>query len=426
MAWYNNLGRLYERDAKGNHNYFVDSEGNWSNDATNIKIAQDHPILTGALLFRSQLFSSGKFKLKKKSDDEIIKEHWILDLLEYPNTYQTKSDFLEALAFSEIAEGKCVVWGRVLPGFDEPDELHILEQNKIKWPLSMKNDPFYDFEASKEKVIYSTGDGTTKEIPLNQLIIFYDLPNGLQTNRVEVKSRLDGLKQTLINTHDSLVAKNVILKTNGKELITGEKGQTMLSAEEQTSADNFFSNRLGLARNRLRALITRSKITWKSLHIALRDLGLDESVKVDGNLIYTTLHIPKDILSLEAKKTTYNNFKESMVSYIQNDIQSKMNSVCSKLIKQLDKTKTLKLEGSYEHLPVMQFVRIERYESVKKQADALMALRKTGISDELALEMCDFEKGTVLKPMKDENKNKNSDKSSNKKRAKGKVRQFGT
>ena len=426
MAWYNNLGRLYERDRAGNHNYFVDSEGKWSTDASNLKIAQEHPILTPALLFRSQLFSSARFILKRNSTEEKINKHWILELLENPNSYQTRSDFLEALSFNEIAEGKCVVWKKSLIGFNEPEELHILEQNKIKWPEAIKQDPFYDFETSEEKIIYSISNGSEKQIPLKDIVIFYDLPNGLAANRVEVKSRLDGLKQTLVNTHDSLVAKNIILKTNGKELITGEKGQTPLGADEKLAAENFFSKSYGLARNRLRALITRSKITWKSLHIAVRDLGLDESVKVDGNIIYTALHIPKDILSLEAKKTTYNNFKESMVSYIQNDIQSKMDSVCLKLMKSLDKKNQFSLSGSYEHLPVMQFVRIERYESIKKQADALSSLIKTGVPEELALEMCGFEKGTVLKPMKNENKNKNNDKNSRKKRIKGKVRQLAT
>lgn len=419
MAWYNNLARIYERDVKGNHNYFIDSEGKWSANATNLKISQEHPILTPALLFRSQLFSAARFEIKRKSTEEKVKNHWIIDLLDNPNSYQTRADFLEALTFNEIAEGKCVIWAKKLIGFDEPDELHILEQSKIKWPQAIKEDPFYDFNNSKEDIIYSIKDGSEKTIPLKDIIIFYDLPNGLHANRVEVKSRLDGLKQTLVNTHDSLVAKNIILKTNGKELITGEKGQTPLGADEKIEAENFFSRNYGLARNRLRALITRGKLNWKSLHIALRDLGLDESVKVDGNLIYTALHIPKDILSLEAKKTTYNNFKESMVSYIQNDIQSKMDSVCLKLMKHLDSSGLLTLHGSYEHLPVMQFVRIERYESVKKQGDALTTLRKAGVPDELALEMCDFKKGTTLKPMKDgKSKEKKSKRISLKKRYK--------
>ena len=53
------------------------------------------------------------------------------------------------------------------------------------------------------------------------------------------KSRLTGLKQTLINTNDSLKAKNIILKTNGKELITGttKEGGLQLTPDEKKKAD---------------------------------------------------------------------------------------------------------------------------------------------------------------------------------------------
>jgi len=156
-----------------------------------------------------------------------------------------------------------------------------------------------------------------------------------------------------------------------------------------------FNTGYGLSKSRKRGLITKANISWQSLHIALRDLGLDESVKVDGNIIYTALHIPKDILSLEAKKTTYNNFKESMVSYIQNEIQSSLDSFCEVINKSIPDG-DWRLTGNYNNLPVMQFVKLERYDAVKKQADALKALLDAGIPPEVALVMVDLPKTTKL------------------------------
>ena len=156
-------------------------------------------------------------------------------------------------------------------------------------------------------------------------------------------------------------------------------------------------NSYGLGFNKLRTFITRGNVTWKSMHIALRDLGLDESVKVDGNLIYTALHIPKDILSLEAKKTTYNNFKESMTSWIQNDIQSMINDIVETLYSfRMDRND--KLVASYSHLPVMQFVKKERYEATQRRAEALSSLRAAGLPDNLALKECDFDETIKLNP----------------------------
>src|SRR5690606_14893513 len=102
---------------------------------------------------------------------------------------------------------------------------------------------------------------------------------------------------------------------------------------------------------RKRGMVVSASVNHKSLHIALRDLGLDESVKTDGNIVFTALHIPKDIVSLEAKKTTYNNFKESMASYVQNEMQSTLNSFCAVVNKVLIED-GITIEGNYEHLPI--------------------------------------------------------------------------
>jgi len=100
----------------------------------------------------------------------------------------------------------------------------------------------------------------------------------------------------------------------------GGAGTFPLGDEEKRDAQGLFDSGYGLGRTRKRGFLTKANLKWQSLHIALRDLGLDESTKVDGNMIFTGLHIPKDILSLEAKKTTYDNFKQSMASYLQNEL----------------------------------------------------------------------------------------------------------
>lgn len=287
----------------------------------------------------------------------------------------------------------------------KPTSMYLLNPDLIEYPDDFKT-PLSKANSrnaiQNKKIMYDRDGPNEEEIFIRDLLFFYDSPNGIITkNMFENKSRISGLRQTLVNTKDSLLAKNIILKTNGKELITGNKNQAgsfPLSDKEKEDAEKLFFANYGMGRNRRRGLITKADLKWQSLHIALRDLGLDESVKVDGNLIYTALHIPKDILSLEAKKTTYNNFKESMVSYIQNEIQPSLNSVAAVLQILIDDP-NLQLVGSYEHLPIMQFILIERYEGVEQRGIALKALREAGLPDEVALELCDFDKGTKLKEL---------------------------
>lgn len=393
---------LFERNKNGDTIYYLDGGNEWGITGSNLHISQNHPILTPAMLFVSKVFSQAEFKIINTKNGKEVKNHWMIDKLNRPNFYQTKQDFLESSMFLMIAQGKAVVYSKKIIGMEQPEAYYLLNSDLIKWPYNFKTKMFIDSKNDtflNTEVVYDV-NGENKSIKIKDLLFFYDLPNCLDDkNFFKTGSRIDGLKQTLINTADSLTAKNIILKTNGKELITGDKAGFPLGEEEKLEAESLFNTGYGLGKSRKRGLITKANLTWKSLHIALRDLGLDESVKVDGNLIYTALHIPKDILSLEAKKTTYNNFKESMVSYIQNEIQSSMDAFTSVLQREIEEPH-FKLVGNYEHLPIMQFVLIERYDGVKKKAEALKALLDSGIPSEIALEMCGFDRTLELTPPK--------------------------
>lgn len=398
----------WNRDSSGN-NWYVENNGSGfgsGENQSNLEISQNHPILTPALLFISKLFSQAEFKVVNKETGKEEKNHWLIKLLNKPNLYQTQSDFLESLQFIQIAQGKAVGYLKRPIGFTEAediDSIYLLDSDLIEWPLKYKDSNFRSPMLSEKnknvagnEVIKYDVNGENLKIKVKDLIFFYDLPNMLQKNFYNVNSRLDGLKQTLINTNDSLIAKNIILKTNGKELISGGNNESFpLAGEDKEKAESLLQNNYGLGWFRKRGIVTKASIDYKSLHIALRDLGLDESVKVDGNLIYTALHIPKDIISLEAKKTTYNNFKESMVSYIQNEMQASTNAFSDVLNQLIDDT-DFKLVGSYEHLPIMQFILIERYEGISKKAKALNDLLITGVPKEVALEMCGFDKDLKL------------------------------
>ena len=418
----------WTRDSSGN-NWYVENGGSGfgsGENLTNLQMAQNHPILTPALLFISKLFSQAEFKVVNKETGKEDVNHWLIRLLNKPNLYQTKSDFLESLQFIQIAQGKCVGYLKRPLGFNDNediDSIYLLDSDLIDWPDNYKDSNFrspmlssrLESIAGDTEIVYDK-NGENLRIKVKDLIFFYDLPNMLQKNFYEVSSRLDGLRQTLLNTNDSLIAKNIILKTNGKELISGGNNQNFpLAGDDKEKAESLLQNNYGLGWFRKRGIVTKASINYQSLHIALRDLGLDESVKVDGNLIYTALHIPKDIISLEAKKTTYNNFKESMVSYIQNEMQANTNAFTD-VLNQLIPDSEFKLVGTFEHLPIMQFILIERYDGISRKAKALNDLLQTGIPKDVALEMCGFDKDLVLEDIRviadetvEENNNTNTE-----------------
>jgi len=396
------LNPFYSRGRNGDHIYSVTGQNGWGDNSTNLEMSQNHPILTPALLFMAKLFSQAQFSVVNKTSGKIVKNHSFLNLLQSPNYYQTQNDLFESLLFMQVAQGKSVLYLKKDITFGEAEAMYLLDSDLIEYPENFKTPKMnrtYDKTIDAQIIVYDK-EGENLKIKFGDLMFFYDLPNAMnKDNSFETRSRLDGLRQTLINTKDSLLAKNIILKTNGKELITGGNTDGFpLEDDEKAEMESLFQSNYGLSSNRKRGIITKANLTWKSLHIALRDLGLDESVKVDGNLIYTALHIPKDIISLEAKKTTYNNFKESMVSYIQNEMQSTLDAVVSVLQKEI-KEPNLKLVGSFSHLPIMQFILIEKFDGLIKKGQALSSLRSAGLPDDVALEECGYKTSITLMPL---------------------------
>jgi len=376
----------------------IAAHSEWAAFGTNLGIAQSHPILTPALLFVSKLFSQAHFEVVRESTGNPFKNSPHLQLLKNPNPHQTLPDLLESLMFMQIANGVGVIYTKKNVLRSNVNSLYVLDYSLITFPEEMKKGNFVNASQTekylKQQIIYDQ-HGENLKIKLEDLMFFYDLPNGMDKNPYKAKSRITGLKQTLINTQDSLIAKNIILKSNGKEMISGVKDGFPLSPEEKEEIEETYNSKYGVSFNRKRGIVLNAAVTHKSMHIALRDLGLDESIKVDGNIIYTALHIPKDIISLEAKKTTYNNFKESMVSYLQNEMQSSLDSFCAVFNKML-MGDGLILKGDYEHLPIMQFILIERYKGVWERVNALWMARKSGLPDNIALDLVGLDENIEL------------------------------
>ena len=87
---------FFTREADGPTFYDTKEFTGWgTNGGSNLKIAQNHPILTPALLFVSKLFAQADIHIENISTGERINNHWLLNLLKNPNYYQTGADFLE-------------------------------------------------------------------------------------------------------------------------------------------------------------------------------------------------------------------------------------------------------------------------------------------------------------------------------------------
>ena len=398
--------RVYHEKSVDGTNWYYD-DALFSGSEGNLDLCLKHPIITPAILFITRLMCQAEIVIKVKNSNERIYEHDVISLIEDPNPMQTRDDFITEIEFQKIANGVAIIYKKKGIGL-KVDSLYVLDKNCFVFDDGEEIDTNKIIYRSEYKEYLETNlvynDGFKEfNLKMKDLIFIKDVPYSKETNIFNVTSRVDGLKQTLINTKDSLIAKNIILKSNGKEMITAGKsgmGSFPFSPEEKKRVEGLMNNKYGVSFSRLRTIVSQTNLSWKSMHIALRDLGLDDSTKVDANIVFTALHIPKDIMSLEAKKTTYNNFKESMTSFIQNNIQQETDYIYNTIYESLTDNRANKISSSFRHMPIMKYILKEEYEGVKARGEALESLRRAGVPDELALMECGFDEKTELRPYK--------------------------
>jgi len=402
----------YERDLSGEDFYFDLTSPSFSGAdiGSNHDVILKHPLLTTAVEFTSQLFAQAEFWVENEKGEKDFR-HKALEPLKHIDGIMSTSDFLEAVYFNKIGYGTAVVEKvQSAVGFKDYS-VRILDTTKIIFPTVTKN-KLRRNNFDNLKVLYDR-EGENREIPIKNLMFIRDLPISpsllnVIDNEVNIKykfiskSRLDGIRQTLSNTVTSLIAKDIILKTNGKEVISSKTGVGTgfpLSDTDKKEAQDKMDASFGLGVGRNRMWITKAAIEHKSLHIPIRDLGLDESVKTDANIIYAALDIPRDIKSIDMKKASYQNQKESMVAYFQTVLMPILKDFLETWNKAFEDLlpRGSKIVGSYDNLPIMKFITEQKYKGVEARAKALISLRNAGIPDDVALEMIDLDSSIKLK-----------------------------
>ena len=178
----------YTRLKNGSHWYeYAKGGSQWSDltGKTNLEIAQNHALLTPALLFLSQLFSQADFKIYNTSTGKYRDSHWLLDLLDNPDQYQIISDFLESEMFIQVAQGRAIVYAKKRIGFNDVEAFYLLNSDLIEWPPGYNSEMLNRTQDNKIDDVEITYDsaGEDKKIKVSDLLFFYDLPNmTYQTN----------------------------------------------------------------------------------------------------------------------------------------------------------------------------------------------------------------------------------------------------
>ena len=126
--------------------------------------------------------------------------------------------------------------------------------------------------------------------------------------------------------------------------------------------------------------VTNQNIDVKHLVSDFKKLFLDEMFSADALTCLLAFEMNKDMLNYFSNgASTYENFNQSLISFIQNSTQTDANSTLNSFSQQWGLfEKGERLVASYDHLPIMQKVMNEKIDTLVKFLDTITKEKELG------------------------------------------------
>ena len=380
----------YSRLYSGAHSY-LERNGTTSfiKGIDMLEIAKQNPVLTACIEIRAKRLSQADFYIED-ANGERIENHPVIKLINDPNAHQSKQDFLKQYEWFKCAYG----WVYQRPfgavGF-KPDAMFNLRSAGVQFDRKTNNPLVYskkDVDAFyRQKFHYST-EYDRASYELKSIIPFYQLTNGLSIQNESVikgESPIVSIIKQISNIGIAGDAENVMLQTNGREVISGgtkkgELGSSLpLNVKDKNEIEKKLINGYGFGASRKRSIAVNDPIDWKSLHIPLKELGLHESIEKNADLVRSVYEVPNELYAAHTKGSTYENQKEALIGFIQGVIQPIADDLANSWTKHFDLEQT-PIKASFKHLPVMQHTEDKKADKILKIAMAYEKLTRSQLN----------------------------------------------
>lgn len=393
--WNDLINRLgYTRLSDGRHFYRL-LKSNYNNKEL-MKLALNNPITYACIEIRAKMLSQAEFFVQNANGDR-TKDHRIIELINNPNIIQSKEDFLKQYEWFKSVFGFVYQKPYGANGMDAT-AIFNLNPSFIEFPKEKSSMLVWSEDDIKkymsQKIKYKEPKQDVKNILYEDMIPFYDTSNGLfadeeNYNPITSPSRLVSALKSVHNAGLALDAENVMIRTNGRELFSGgaERGFNLgaslpMQEDDKQSIESNLINDYGMTGFRKRSIATNQAITWQSLHIKLKDLGLHESIGNNANLIREVFEVPNELYKSFQKGSTYENQKEALITFIQSTIQPIANDLANSWTSYFELEDGEKIVSDFSHIPVMQHTEEKKAEKVLKIATAFQRLVQAEMSPE--------------------------------------------
>lgn len=347
------------------------------------------PAVLKVFALQCDLFSMGKVTVEDANEKEIPKDPF-LSLLKKPNPFQNETQFLwDFMFWNMLGTDNVFIDSKIVDR--KENRMYFLDPSKMIWPTELQRQSdhmvFSDQtikERGKQLITYRYNDGSTKQIPLEKLLIITDLTNGVG-NWYKGTSRIDALYKIISNSEFALDAKNINIRYSGKFLIgsPNETGATEKLGLSETERNDI---RDKIDTNGQQVWPLRSMIQIRRFVENMAQLELDKAFLADYFLIGNMYNIPRDVLEAY-NSSTYENQEKARAAHVNYTLEPKGNSFMDGFETYFGydaQGKNIKM--SWNHLPFMQVFEKEKAEVAKVKIDSLTLLLNLGVDVEQANE----------------------------------------
>ena len=377
------LPNYVERDSSGNWYYSIldglfggkNKNKGFKSEQSKLDVILSNPAILKVLCFLSDTYS--QVKIDKYQNDKLVEKDFLYSYKKSPNDWQTWTDLFWEHRFW-LAGGNAYlyvdanVWYYLRPmGLDFTPE-QIKQFSQISFSSKYKRD------IQKGTFKYRNPNNSVDTLQFSKLYVFTDMSGGVSGNWLKGNSRLDALYQIAINSDLALTSKGSNLKYTQKFLVSGQHDPKDTTSRpmvdtEKDSIENSLEN--GRKIN-----ATKSKVDMQQMVSNIKQLGLDEAFESDLIKVANMYGIPKDVIDILSKGSTYENQEKALGKFINYNEMPKvqqMTDTYEVVLQEQD------LRGSFKHLPFNSVFEVDKTNNRKVELESLKIAQELGVDESI-------------------------------------------
>jgi hypothetical protein len=379
IGYNNNRPEYVERNIVGDwfYSFFNGSVKNKIklSEKAKLDLVLQSPASLKVLCFLADTYS--QVKIDKYFNEKLIEKDFIYSYQPKPNSWQTWTDLFWEHRFW-LALGNAYLYiDKGVWYYLKPHNIDFTsEQIKAFGQISFSEQ--YKKELLKGEFKYNNENGVVQKLKLSNLHIFTDLSGGISGDWLKGNSRIDALVQIISNSESSIQSKGTNLKYTEKFLVSGQhdKKDTSSMPMAETEKDSIEKS---LEHGR-KVNATKSKVDMQQMVSNLAQLELDDAYESDLIKIANMYDIPKDVIDILSKGSTYENQEKSLgrfINYTQMPKVQQMTDTFELILNEQD------LRGHFKHLPFNSVFEVDKINNRKIELESLKIAQELGADSKI-------------------------------------------